>query len=83
MAVRVPWAKVAGALAIDFAIRPNRPEVCRSMRRSKSSGSRAMSRPMTIASPASAAGITVPERGASPESTPVRSNTPKITRAAR
>ena len=38
IAVRVPCAKVAGAVARRFAILPKRPEVWRSIRRSKSLG---------------------------------------------
>ena len=83
MAVRVPCAKVAGAVASRRASLPKRPEVWRSIRRSKSFGSRAINRPSTSASAANAAGITVPESGASPERAPTRSRTPKTIRATR
>ncbi len=44
IAVRVPCANVAGAVASQWAILAKRPEVILAMRRSKSSGSSASSR---------------------------------------
>jgi hypothetical protein len=82
MAVRVPSAKVAGTVARRLAIFPNRPDVCRSILRSMSPGTRVSSSPTTIARPARTAGIRVPESGASPERTWVLSRMPKITSAA-
>ena len=55
--MRVPCAKVAGTVASRLAILPKRPDVCRSILRSKSSGTRASSRPTAIATAARAAGI--------------------------
>ena len=83
IAVRVPCAKVAGrrgdplgdlaeaagGVALDPAL-----EVV---------GKQCDQQAETIASAARAAGITVPDSGASPERTPVRSSTPKTTIASR
>lgn len=83
IAVRVPWAKVAGAVASQCASLAKRPEVIFAIRRSKSSGSSASSSTITIATAASAAGTIVTLTGSSPGSTPVRNKTPKTTKASR
>ena len=82
IAVLVPLASVAGALASRFA-RPSNLDPCakRESRRSTSSGISAVSRPTTRIAPAIAAGTIVNPTGASPLRTPTRSSTPNTTSA--
>ncbi len=82
IAVRVPLASVAGALASRCASRWKRyPWAICVSRRSISSGISAISRKMIITAPAIAAGTIVNPTGASPLRTPARRSTPKTTSA--